>query len=87
MYKVLFYKEALKDYQKQDVKKRKRIDRAIETIISNPCHGTNIKKLTGELSNLYRYRLGGFRILYEIHKELEVVRIKAIESRGDIYKR
>jgi len=85
VYKILLHKDVLKFYQKQDTKIRKRIDKAFETIKLNPYHGTNIKKMTSELSNLYRYRVGGFRILYEIHEDF--VRVKAIDSRGQIYKR
>lgn len=85
MYKILLHKDALKFYQKQDSKIRKRIEKAFETIKLNPYHGKNIKKMTSEISNLYRYRVGDYRILYEIHKDL--VRVKAIDSRGQIYKR
>jgi len=42
--------------------------------------------LEGELKDMYRYRLGNLRILYEIHEDIKTIRIKAIEARGSAYK-
>jgi mRNA-degrading endonuclease RelE of RelBE toxin-antitoxin system len=36
---------------------------------------------------MYRFRLGGLRILYEIEESIQTVRIKAIETRGSAYKK
>jgi mRNA interferase RelE/StbE len=46
----------------------------------------HIKKLEGEHRDMYRYRLGNLRILYEIHEDIKAIRIKAIEARGSVYK-
>jgi mRNA interferase RelE/StbE len=46
----------------------------------------HIKKLEGELKDMYRYRLGNLRILYEIHEDIKTIRIKAIEARGSAYR-
>ena len=35
---------------------------------------------------MYSYRLGDMRIVYEIHSDINTVRIKAVESRGGVYK-
>jgi len=42
--------------------------------------------LEGELKDMYRYRLGNLRILYEIHEDLKTIRIKVIEARGSVYR-
>ena len=36
--------------------------------------------------DMYRYRPGNLRILYEVHEDIKTIRIKAIEARGSIYK-
>ena len=86
MYRVLLHKRAFKDYERQDTKTKARLDEAFEHLQNNPFQGTQIKRLSGKLSYLYRYRVGKLRILYEVHEDIKVVRVKAIESRGDIYK-
>lgn len=59
---------------------------AISTISENPRYHVHIKKLEGELKQMYRYRLGKLRILYEVHDDIGIVRIKTIELRGSVYK-
>ena len=44
-----------------------------------------IKKLRGELSGLYRYRVGQLRVVYSIFPEERIVYVRAIGPRGDIY--
>lgn len=86
MYRVILHRAAGKDYQGFDAKLKARADKALSDIRLNPYRGPNIKKLKGKLSNLYRYRIGGFRILYEIIEDMKTVRVKTIESRGEVYK-
>lgn len=86
MYKAILHKDAAKFYKRADTSLRKRINTAIEIILQNPRYHVHIKKLQGDLSNLYRYRLGAIRIIYEIHEDIKTIRIKAIEQRGSAYK-
>jgi len=86
MYKAILYKDAIKFYKKTDTNLRKRINSAIEVIVQNPRYQIHIKKLQGDFSNMYRYRLGDIRIIYEIHEDIKTVRIKTIEQRGSAYK-
>lgn len=85
-YRVILHKRAAKYYGRQDAKIKERLDRAFEYLKSDPYRGPNIKRLSGELSHLYRYRAGEVRILYEIHEEFKLVRIKAIKPRGEVYR-
>jgi mRNA interferase RelE/StbE len=52
----------------------------------NPFYGPNIKKLKGEYKDIYRYRIGDFRLLYKISDETVIVFIIDIEQRKDAYK-
>jgi mRNA interferase RelE/StbE len=86
MYRVILHKNAAKYYRNADKKLQGRINRAVDTILESPRYHVHIKKLEGELKNMYRYRLGSLRILYEIHEEIKTIRIKAIEARSSAYK-
>jgi mRNA interferase RelE/StbE len=86
MYKVILHKNAAKYYRNADKNLQSRINIAVDTISKNPRYHVHIKKLEGELKDMYRYRLGNLRILYEIHEDMKTIRIKAIEGRGSAYK-
>ena len=51
----------------------------------NPFFGPNIKKLKGEYKELYRFRIGDFRLFYKVSEETVIVFIVDIESRKDAY--
>jgi len=84
MYKLLFDEEVVKDLRKIDKTQQSKILSVIKLkLIENPYVG---KKLIGDLSPLYRYRVGNYRIIYDIvEKEVVVVVIK-IKHRKDAYK-
>ncbi len=52
-----------------------------------PLFGPHIKKLHGELEGKHRYEIGGIRIIYEVSASHKTVDVKAIRSRGDVYKK
>ena len=86
MYNVILHKNAAKYYGNAERKLQRRIKTAIDAILENPHFHVHIKKLEGELKDMYRYRLGNLRILYEIHEDIKTIRIKVIEVRGSAYK-
>jgi mRNA interferase RelE/StbE len=86
MYKVILHKNAAKYYRNADKKLQGRINTAIDIILENPRYHVHIKKLEGELKDMYRYRLGNLRILYEVHEDIKSIRIKTIEARGSVYR-
>jgi len=52
----------------------------------NPYFGTNIKKLKGSFKDIYRYRIGDYRLFYKISEETVIIFIINIEARKDAYK-
>lgn len=52
---------------------------------ANPYFGPNIKKLKGEYKDIYRYRIGDYRLFYKIAEETVIVFIINIESRKNAY--
>ncbi|HGJ67591.1 TPA: type II toxin-antitoxin system RelE/ParE family toxin [bacterium] len=52
---------------------------------TNPFFGPNIKKLKGEYKEIYRFRIGDYRLFYKISEETVIVFIIDIEPRKDAY--
>ncbi len=50
-----------------------------------PHFGPNIKRLQGEFSEFYRYRLGDYRLFYTIDEEETIVIIADLRSRQASY--
>jgi len=79
--KILIGKTSRKYLDKLDVATKMRI---ISALASLPDRG-DIEKLKGnKLHNLFRLRVGKFRIIYVL--EEDIIRITDIDTRGDIYK-
>ena len=52
----------------------------------NPFYGPSIKKLKGEFKDLYRFRIGDYRLFYNISEQKSIIFILNIENRQDAYK-
>ena len=78
--------EAERQYDALDDKIVVRINIAIEQIIENPFFGIHIIKLEGKLQGQYRYRVGNYRIIYNVDKKKRIVTISGILQRGRSYR-
>jgi mRNA interferase RelE/StbE len=77
---ILYSKTSLNYLGRLERSYRKRIVSAIDKL---PGHG-DIKKMKGKkLANLFRLRIGKYRIIYQM--EEEIIKILDIDTRGDIY--
>ena len=82
-YKLLFDKRALKDLKKIDAVWQKKILKTInEKIVNNPHAG---KHLVGDWSPFFRWRIGDYRIIYDINNDTVVIEIIRIRHRKDVY--
>lgn len=81
IYKIEFEKAALKFLEKQVKEQRLRLYKAIYKLPE----GNSIKKLSG--NNLYRLRVGNYRVLYTIDHTIRLINIENIDNRGQVYKR
>lgn len=79
-YRIQIDKPAMKFLQKQQQAQRERLLRAIQGLRDSG----DIKPMSGH-ENLYRLRVGTFRVLYTIIGDL-IVRVLDIGNRGDVYK-
>ncbi|MBE7412304.1 MAG: type II toxin-antitoxin system mRNA interferase toxin, RelE/StbE family [Leptospiraceae bacterium] len=52
----------------------------------NPFFGNNIKKLKGEFEGVYRYRIGDYRLFYQIKNKQVLIIILDISERKDSYR-
>ncbi|KKQ43245.1 MAG: addiction module antitoxin [Microgenomates group bacterium GW2011_GWC1_37_8] len=74
-YKILYTKSAYKDIKKLDSVTKKRIKKGIEKYISAPV--INARKLTNPRIGSYRWRVGNYRIVFDIDdRTIVVLRIR-----------
>lgn len=85
VWQVVLTKPAEKVYDRVDEDMQQRLDRCFEELEENPLYGTSIKPLTGQLRGLYCYRVGDWRVVYQVFKERKTVEVIAILPRGDAY--
>jgi len=85
MYKVVYTKEALKGLKKLPTNWQRRIESKVKLLANDPYkENNNIKKLVD--SDLFRLRVGDYRIIYEINDEVVAITIIKIKPRGSVYK-
>lgn len=85
-YSIQFVRSAQKEFDRLPAKLRTKVAEALSLLSKHPYSELlNAKRLKGN-NQLYRVRLGDYRIVYEIRdRELVVVVIK-IGHRSDVYK-
>ena len=84
---VLLQSQPERYYRKTDRKTAGALKICFEHLEENPVFlPGRIEKLHG-YKDLYRYRLGGLRVVYETSLATRTVGVVAILPRGDVYKR
>lgn len=78
---IVYSKQAYKYLKKQSEQDYNRI---LSEINKLPDNHNRIKKLSG-ISNLYRLRVGDFRVLFTPELEHGTIKIEKISPRGDVY--
>jgi mRNA interferase RelE/StbE len=79
--KFLYSRTSIKYLQKLE---RNIVGKIIDAIEKLPSKG-DVNKLKGKkVKNIYRLRIGKFRVIYSLEKE--VIKIIKIDTRGDVYK-
>ncbi len=80
-----FQKEIAKSHYKGIY--RKIVDYVYPMLRENPFFGPNIKRLKGNYSDFYRFRVGHYGIFYRVEQETITVYIVQIEHRKDAYRK
>ena len=84
-YEYIFTKVAAKDIQKLDMVIQKRIKQKLAYFIDLPDPLAQAKRLTGDKAGMYRWRLGDYRIVFDVDGNKIV--ILQVQHRKDIYKK
>jgi mRNA interferase RelE/StbE len=64
-----------------------RLNDCFKALENDPYRGPNIKRLkTRPQERLYRYRIGDYRVIYEVFEKEVIVLVVKIAKRGDAYK-
>ncbi|MFA6449181.1 MAG: type II toxin-antitoxin system RelE/ParE family toxin [bacterium] len=74
---------ARKNIDKLAAQTKKRCAEAIRVLVENPLRGEPLK---GEFYGLRRYRVGNFRIVYEVNSENDLITIHAVKHRREVYR-
>jgi mRNA interferase RelE/StbE len=83
MYETLIERTAEKDLSTLPPQTAQRIAKVILRLKNNPRR--NARKITGS-ENDWRFRIGDYRVIYEIDDKKRVIRIFRIKHRKDAYR-
>ncbi len=83
-FKIHFKRSAQKDLKKLEKVLVQRILNNIELLSEDPTP-RNSKKLKG-VENIYRIRVGKYRIVYEINQDQKMIIIYYLRHRDDVYR-
>jgi len=86
MYSLQLTRDAQRFYEKADVPLVRRLNRCFDQLQQNPYDHPNVKKLTGTLSGYYRYRVGDWRVVYEVLEDKRVVIVLVVAHRSKVYR-
>ncbi len=84
-YRVLVLPRAQREIKSLPLQTRKRVSEAIDSLEQNP-RPSGVKKLKGA-EDLYRLRVGDFRIIYAIHDQELLVIVINLGHRRDVYQK
>ena len=82
-YRLVYTNRAVKDIRRLDERTRERIGKSLEGYIEEPLKYAS--KLTDPALGTYRFRIGDYRVIFDIQQE-EIVVLR-VGHRRDIYRR
>ena len=83
-YAVIILPRAQKSIERFDRVLRLRIQAALELLAEHP-HPPRSMPLVGS-TNIYRVRVGDYRILYSIDEEIRIIEIRKVAHRREAYR-
>jgi mRNA interferase RelE/StbE len=85
MYEVVLSAQTQKIYVSANQALAKKIARCFEQLEQSPRYHPNIKPLKGDLAGYYRYRIGDYRVIYQVDDETNQVLVSTIVHRREAY--
>ena len=86
MYRIRIIPAATRDLERLDKSIARRIAERINWLAAH-LEDIRPEALTGDLAGFYKFRVGDYRVVYEILSAESVIMIHQIEHRRDIYRR
>lgn len=82
-YTVIIAPRAKKEIDELPLKVKSRIANALDVLSYNPYTG---KALKADLKGLYSYRVGDYRIIYDISRNKLVIEVIKVMHRREVYR-
>ena len=86
MYEILLARKARKFYEKASDELIDELQQCFDDLSENPFKGANIKKLKGDLSASWRYRIGNYRVIYAVDEQNQSITVSVIAHRRESYR-
>ncbi len=83
-YVVYFKETARKELYKLPDKVLKKVLSAIDGLSNDP-RPPGVKKLKGKGENLWRIRVGDYRVIYLVDDQIRIINVRKIGNRKDVY--
>ncbi|MGV0106319.1 Type II toxin-antitoxin system RelE/ParE family toxin [Nostoc sp. DSM 114160] len=85
MYNVVLSAKAEDIYATADQALAKKVARCFEQLEQNPRFHPNVKPLKGDFAAYYRYRIGNYRVIYQVDDATNQVMVTTIAHRREVY--
>lgn len=85
MYELLLTEEARRYYEKAETALVKKLNRCFDQLCADPYKHPNIKRLKGSLSGYLRYRVGDWRVVYQVEDATKRIIVLVIAHRSQAY--
>ena len=85
MFDVILSPEAADFFAAADRPLARKLARCFAQLENEPRRHNNIKRLSGELDGLWRYRVGDWRVVYRVDDPSSRVLVLSIAHRREVY--
>jgi mRNA interferase RelE/StbE len=86
LYNIVWTEKAAREYSKLDNSVKKQIDKYLEKVKTSADPRSMGKALSANLTGLWRYRIGDYRIVVEIQDTELIVLIVSVKHRSIVYR-
>jgi mRNA interferase RelE/StbE len=83
-YRLEFVSSASREFLALPAAIRQRIDRRLAALKENP-KPSGVKALQGQ-EDLWRIRIGGYRVVYQINDRLRLMTVTRVRTRATVYR-
>jgi len=86
MFEVRLLASALDDLKRLDKPVARRVLARLDWLVAN-FEAISPETLTGDLAGLHKFRIGDYRVIYQLLTEENVLLVHAVGHRRDVYRR